>query len=241
VARDGSSTRASILTAAQAEFSAHGLAGARVDRIAAAAGCSKERLYASFGDKEQLYRRVMRDMLEEMRLATIVRSDADIEDYVGKAYDFHREHPHLLRMLLWEALEGTGGALLDEQARRDCYQLSAGALAPYVDGDDATAKQLLLMLVGLTAWPHAVPALASIVTGGDSDTQTGQRRLRDFASSFAQAAINGLKIREVPRERGSAGGQASHGGTSRRRRAPVDALPGSRPQTRVAASDTATG
>ena len=213
MARDGSATKAAILEAARGEFSAYGLAGARVDRIAASAGCSKERLYASFGDKEQLYRRVMSEMLEEMRLATIVLPDADVEGYVRTAYDFHRTHPQLLRMLLWEALEDTGGALPDDEARRDCYRLSARALAPQVTADDADAesRRLLLTLVGLTAWTHAVPTLASIITAGESESKAGQRRLRDFTASFAEAALKtlgsglpGRAARQVPERAGSA-------------------------------------
>jgi AcrR family transcriptional regulator len=194
MARDGEATKAAILQAARTEFSAHGLAGARVDRIATSAGSSKERLYTLYGDKEQLYRRVMSTMLEEMRLATVVYEETDIDTYVRSAYDFHQKNPHLLRMLLWEALEGTGGALPDEEARRDCYRLSARALTPLVpeDDQDAESKRLLLTLIGLTAWPTAVPTLATIVTNGESDTQAGQRRLRDFTASFATAALRGL-------------------------------------------------
>ncbi|WP_338664295.1 TetR family transcriptional regulator [Pararoseomonas sp. SCSIO 73927] len=48
-------TRQRILDAALAEFAAHGLAGARVDEIAARAGANKRMLYAYFGNKEELW------------------------------------------------------------------------------------------------------------------------------------------------------------------------------------------
>ena len=44
-----------ILDAATAEFSARGIAGARVDRIADAAACNKALLYSYFGNKDQLF------------------------------------------------------------------------------------------------------------------------------------------------------------------------------------------
>ena len=200
MARDAAATRAAILTAARAEFSAHGLAGARVDRMAVAAGCSKERLYAGFGDKFGLYRRVMSDMLEELRLATIVTDDMEVDGYVRAAYDFHRDHPHLLRMLLWESLEGTDDSLPDDEARRDCYRLSARALAPKVPGDDprARSRRLLLTLVGLTAWPHAVGPLAAIITDGESQSEEGQRSLREFVAAFAAAGVRGLSEQPIP-------------------------------------------
>lgn len=48
-------TRQRILDAALAEFAEHGLAGARVDEIAARAGANKRMLYAHFGSKEELW------------------------------------------------------------------------------------------------------------------------------------------------------------------------------------------
>lgn len=48
-------TRQRILDAAVAEFAAKGLAGARVDEIAARAGANKRMIYAHFGSKEELW------------------------------------------------------------------------------------------------------------------------------------------------------------------------------------------
>jgi AcrR family transcriptional regulator len=48
-------TRQRILDAALAEFAEKGLAGARVDEIAARAGANKRMLYAHFGSKEELW------------------------------------------------------------------------------------------------------------------------------------------------------------------------------------------
>src|ERR1035437_6079494 len=48
-------TRARILDAALSEFSAHGLAGARTERIATGAGVNKALLYYYFDSKEKLY------------------------------------------------------------------------------------------------------------------------------------------------------------------------------------------
>ena len=48
-------TRQRILDAALTEFAEKGLAGARVDEIAARAGANKRMLYAHFGSKEELW------------------------------------------------------------------------------------------------------------------------------------------------------------------------------------------
>jgi AcrR family transcriptional regulator len=58
-ARDSAATKERLLEAATAEFAAHGIAGARVDRIAAAARANKQLIYAYFGSKEQLFDAVL--------------------------------------------------------------------------------------------------------------------------------------------------------------------------------------
>ena len=50
-----SATRQRILDAALVEFAEKGLAGSRVDEIAARAGANKRMLYAHFGSKEELW------------------------------------------------------------------------------------------------------------------------------------------------------------------------------------------
>src|SRR5262249_15209214 len=51
----GEATRQRILEAAKREFAQYGLSGARINRIAANAHASKERLYAYFPSKEALF------------------------------------------------------------------------------------------------------------------------------------------------------------------------------------------
>src|SRR6516164_8973933 len=52
--------RRAIIGAAQRVFLAQGFAGSSVDAIAAAAGVSKQTIYNHFGDKEALFRAVVR-------------------------------------------------------------------------------------------------------------------------------------------------------------------------------------
>ena len=59
--------RLRILEAAKQEFSAHGLAGARVDRIAAKAGANKRMLYYHVGNKDDLYLAVLEGAYEKIR------------------------------------------------------------------------------------------------------------------------------------------------------------------------------
>ena len=59
--------RLRILEAAKQEFAAHGLAGARVDRIAANAGANKRMLYYHVGKKDDLYLAVLEGAYEKIR------------------------------------------------------------------------------------------------------------------------------------------------------------------------------
>src|ERR1700719_3685245 len=58
-------SRVAILTAASRIFARSGLAGARTDAIAAAAGVNKAMLYYYFKSKEDLYEAVVEDHFRE--------------------------------------------------------------------------------------------------------------------------------------------------------------------------------
>ncbi|HHH8801201.1 TPA: TetR family transcriptional regulator [Pseudomonas aeruginosa] len=97
-------TQQMLLDAALGEFAENGLAGARIDRIAAAAGISKPMLYVHFGDKEALFDAVL--SREILAAAQDERFDADdLPGYAGRTYDLLTERPHLWRLMTWFHLE----------------------------------------------------------------------------------------------------------------------------------------
>src|SRR5438874_4030785 len=65
--RDPEGMRIRIIEAAKQEFAAHGLAGARVDRIAVKAGANKRMLYYHVGKKDDLYLEVLEAAYEKIR------------------------------------------------------------------------------------------------------------------------------------------------------------------------------
>ncbi|MFE4700829.1 TetR family transcriptional regulator [Streptomyces sp. NPDC056738] len=98
------STRDRIVTAATAEFSRHGIAGARIERIAKAARTSKERIYAYFRSKEELYATVAADELTAVAEATRL-DPTDLPGYAGRVHDYFTAHPDRLRLMNWGRLE----------------------------------------------------------------------------------------------------------------------------------------
>ncbi len=94
MARDSGATKARLLDAAFAEFAAHGISGARVDRIAEAANANKRLIYVYFGNKEQLFDTVIEQALTQG--AEAVPFDAEnLPDYAGQVFD------HLSLVPIW--------------------------------------------------------------------------------------------------------------------------------------------
>src|ERR1700754_2988491 len=103
---DSAATRARLLEAAYREFSERGLAGARVDRIAAAARANKQAIYAYFGSKEGLFEAVLADRMSDLS-DTVPFTPEDLPGYAGALFDALEASPELLRLTSWRALERT--------------------------------------------------------------------------------------------------------------------------------------
>lgn len=102
--RDGQRSRRQVLDAAAAEFAERGIAGARVDRIAASAGVNKSQMYSYFGSKDGLFDAVFRDRLVVILDAVPFTVD-DLPGYAARLYDSYVESPELLRLATWYRLE----------------------------------------------------------------------------------------------------------------------------------------
>lgn len=105
--RDSAATKARILDAATAEFAAHGLAGARVDRIAKRAESNKQLIYAYFESKEKLFDRTLEANIDRV-LSSVPFDTSDLPGYAESLYDFNNRHPELVRLMLWHSLERPG-------------------------------------------------------------------------------------------------------------------------------------
>ena len=105
---DPDRTMANIMAVAQAEFAEKGLAGARIDEIAAATHTSKRMIYYYFGSKEGLYKAVLEASYEEMRTqeAELNLEDLDpvaaLRRLVEYTFDHHRRHENYIRLVVGE-------------------------------------------------------------------------------------------------------------------------------------------
>src|SRR5947209_2478809 len=85
-ARDPRRTQEQILAAALKEFSAMGFSGARVDAIARRAAINKRMLYHYFGDKEGLFREVLRQKMAQ-RAAWNAATPEQPAEYLPRLFD----------------------------------------------------------------------------------------------------------------------------------------------------------
>src|SRR5580704_8448197 len=104
MARNAEDTKRRILAAATEEFTKHGIAGARVDRIAAAANCNKAMLYSYFGNKEQLFEAVFALMVTAATDA-VPFDPADLPAYAVAMFDRYRTDAPVARLSDWYRLE----------------------------------------------------------------------------------------------------------------------------------------
>jgi len=110
--RDAGATRQRILDAAEKEFSAKGLAGARVDVIAAGSGSNKRMIYYYFENKENLYVAVLESAYTHMRREesglSLDSLDplAAIRALVLFKFDYYERHPVLISLLNAENVHG---------------------------------------------------------------------------------------------------------------------------------------
>jgi len=147
----GETTRERILAAAKAEFAAYGPAGARINRIADQAETSKERLYAYFPSKDDLFAAVTENLILDVSEYT-ARSSGDMTAYVGLLFDTYVRNPDNARLHDWLGFSPVAASpgsapMLALQAKIE--DIRAGQAAGEIDGSWEPA-QLLVMLIELT-------------------------------------------------------------------------------------------
>lgn len=182
MAWDTARTRQLLLDAAVQEYAQYGPVGARMDRIASSAGVNKERIYQYFGNKQQLFGVVLDQELGRLAAAVPLSDELadDLGEYAGRVYDYHAEHPHLVRLMHWEGLQAGDEPVPAEADRTRYYAGKVAALARAQRRGTLTAGEdpayLLYAVVALTVWWFSVPQIVRMMTAGaDADTPAGRR------------------------------------------------------------------
>jgi AcrR family transcriptional regulator len=191
-APEAQSTKDRIFDAAVAEFTEHGSAGARVDRIAKKANANKESIYRYFGSKEELLRRVINQYLDAYGEEMVPQS-RELPEYTADLVNFHARHSEFLRMSMWEALEF--GGELDEgtvENRRQHYEEKLAAVAEQqrngVIDPDLDPRHLLAVVFGIADYWSALPQLVRLIFGREM-TEADLTAHREFVAECVRRII----------------------------------------------------
>lgn len=187
--RDGERSRQRVLAAATAEFAAHGIAGARVDRIAAAAGVNKAQMYGWHRSKDGLFDAVFAEQLHRIVDTVPFRPD-DLPGYAVALYDSYLASPELVRLAAWCRLErvptgdllGGHADLVAPKHEAIARAQAEGRIVPDLRPDEVYA--LVIALAG--TWS---PISATSTAAAGDDPADHDRRRRALRSAVARALV----------------------------------------------------
>jgi len=195
--------RERILRAAMEEFAEHGFAGARVNRIAAAANLNKQLIYHYFDSKDGIYSAVLGEMLASMHDS--VDAASDIKQLMRRQIGDPEARRAWSRMVAWEGLAGdrpvASAAERQESVHRQVQAIMRlqreGQLATDIDPRFALAT---IYAVGTS--PYVIPQLIDFCLG------PGASESEDTMTAWADM-ITRLFTRRAPavRERGESAAQ----------------------------------
>jgi AcrR family transcriptional regulator len=184
---DGRATRRRLLDAAAAEFARYGIAGARVDRIAAAAPANKAQIYAWFTSKDGLFDAVFAEHLA--LIVDLVPLDAtDLPGYAVRLYDSYLERPEVVLLATWARLERVpAGDLLTPAADDVAGKHAAIGEAQergLVTAEMAPADVYSLVIALSMAWS---PASVTVAAAPGDDHAEHERRRAALAAAVRGA------------------------------------------------------
>src|ERR1700687_3457876 len=122
-------SQAAILKAAVAEFSEHGIAGARTDAIARAAHVNKALLYYYFKDKDALYEAVLDHVFSGLRARVMPVLESELPprqkmlEYLGAYFDYIAANPRFPRVVQGEWMRsGAKGSTPMQRVAREYFR-----------------------------------------------------------------------------------------------------------------------
>jgi len=199
VHRNSRRSRAAILEAAGRIFAEHGLAGARTDAIAAAAGVNKALLYYYFKSKDALYRAVLEEQLTgfHVRALGLLSQPGSAAQvllrYVGEHFDFIRAHPHYPRLFQRMMLTGDprGERLVAERMLPVAQKLGTLLRRGMRDGElrECDVLHTAISLVALTVFYFNSAPIIRLVSGAEPFSPANMRKRKAEVLAFIRHAL----------------------------------------------------
>ncbi len=167
MAGDAQATKQRLLDAAAAEFSAYGIAGGRVDRIAAAAQSNKAQIYHYFGSKDGLFDAVFHAVVVNT-LREVPIAAEDLAGYAGKLFDSYEAHPEVQRLATWYRLERADTnepiEIIVKSNREKIAAISKAQKAGQLTKKYSATDLLALVLQISATWTGLTPEYAALVS-----------------------------------------------------------------------------
>ncbi len=190
-----------ILAAARDAFARHGLDGARIDAIAAAAGVNKRMIYYYFTDKEGLFLATLEGLYREISEAAadiVLVQDPQkaLSEYVATTFNYYLSHPQTVAILnnenLYEARHLKHSKVVPELKARfvdkldDVLQrgMAQGAFRPGLD--TVTVYITILALVYLYVGNNAT---LSVYFGRDLASKKARNDWLEHIQSSVRAIV----------------------------------------------------
>lgn len=121
--------RRALLDAGKTEFANYGYDGARLERIAAKAGCAKRMLYYYFGNKKDVYLAVIeqsysdiRESEEQLNLDALEPLQA-LYALAQRSFEYHEQNQVFTRLVLQENFQG--GEMLGQISKTELLRKAA--------------------------------------------------------------------------------------------------------------------
>ncbi|WP_043006346.1 TetR/AcrR family transcriptional regulator [Comamonas testosteroni] len=121
--------RQALLDAGKTEFANYGYDGARLERIAARAGCAKRMLYYYFGNKKDVYLAVIEQSYSDIRESEeLLNLDAleplqALHALARKSFEYHEQNREFTRLVLQENFQS--GEMLGQISKTELLRKAA--------------------------------------------------------------------------------------------------------------------
>ena len=196
-------SRAAILKAAVAEFAEHGIAGARTDAIARAAGVNKALLYYYFQDKDTLYAAVLDHVFSGLvaQVEPVLESSLGPREkmlaYLGAYFDYIAANPQFPRVVQAEWMRSgvKGAAPMQRIAKkyfRPVFEKVAGLLREGLQAGvfrPVNPMDFMPTLVGVIIFYFSAAPVIKALLNVDPLAEERVRERRAFVLDFISAAL----------------------------------------------------
>lgn len=203
---DSTATKLRILEAATAEYAEHGFAGARIERIANHANANKQLIYRYFGNKQELYDAVLKEMTRRSREMLSQEQERGLSylDFLSvyeSGLPTAAVHSMWARILGWEGMTNATETAEVDQLRRENFRTRRDWVAADQESGRVANHHrpefLVAVLMAAATFPTTMPRTFQFILDRDEVTEETKREWFAFIRDLiGDNANQNLRLRE---------------------------------------------